>query len=210
MPFFLDPAEMSKKTRDDSLLGKLDPAQQDLVFAQCEKMKLEDGVRWLKAEFDLALNESTLSRWLTKIRNDQAFSDLLGEIRADAARADLVAESLGDVGRMNESNIKMLSQALFAAQRTGDTKAVSRAVIGLSMIVEALAKDKSSTASVISAETSRSRFQFDAAKAALAAAADLQEIQRSTGSEREKVDRAIARLFGAKPQAPNSGKEGQD
>jgi|GEM_PF-3845537 len=191
----------NRKIRDDARIDKLAPDQQTIVFEQCEKMKLADGVRWLKAEFDITLSINRLGKWLEKIRNEHKFSDLLAEIRADADRSEQVADALGDVGQLNESNIKMLSQALFAAQRTGNTKAVKNAVFGLSMIVEALAKDRSATASVITAETSRNRFQFDAAKAALAAAGDLQQIQKSSGSEREKVDRAIDRLFGTKPKA---------
>src|SRR4051812_45974033 len=189
-----------RKVRTDSKLDALTPEQQEMVFAHCETVKLEDGARWLQAEFDVELSPQRLAKWLEKVRNDRAFSDLLAEIRADADRAEHVADALGDVAQLNDSNIKMLSQALFAAQRTGNTKAVKNAVFGLSMIVEALAKDRSATASVITAETSRNRFQFDAAKAALAAAGDLQQIQKSSGSEREKVERAIDRLFGAKPK----------
>jgi hypothetical protein len=189
---------MSKR-RSDSILDGLTAGEQEIVFEHCEKRKLEDGVRWLKAELDVQLDKSNLGRWLEKVRNDRVFSDLLAEIRADADRSELVAESLGDVGRLNESNIKLLSQALFAAQRTGNMAAVKNAVFGLSMVVEALAKDRSATASVITAETSRSRFQFDAAKKALAHAAELQSISKSSGSEREKVERAIVRLFGQKP-----------
>jgi hypothetical protein len=56
-------------------------------------------------------------------RNAQryAFSELLAEIRR-CRSLEQVAEAFGDVGQLNESNIKMLSQALFAAQRTGNTK----------------------------------------------------------------------------------------
>jgi hypothetical protein len=73
------------------------------------------------------------------------------------------------------------------------------AALNLSMVIEAMAKDRKSKADVLSAETGRDKFQFDAAKAALAAAAELKEINESAGSEREKVERAIARLFGQRP-----------
>jgi len=189
------------KTRSDSKLDQLAPNEQESVFTECEKKKLADGVRWLKDEFDIEISANRLSKWLEKRRNDNTFSELLAEIRADADRSDQVAEALGDVGKLNESNIKMLSQALFSAQRTGNTKAVKNAVFGLSMIVEALAKERASTASVITAETSRNRFQFDAAKLALKHAAELQDIQKSSGSEREKVERAVETLFGKKPKA---------
>lgn len=189
------------KTRSDSKLDALRSKQQDAVFEHCETVKLVDGVRWLKSEFDIEISINRLSKWLEKTRNDRQFAELLSDIRSDSERSELVAQALGDVGRLNESNIKMLSQALFAAQRTGNVKAVKNAVFGLSMVVEALAKDRTANANVISAETARDRFQFDAAKKALANAAELQDIQRSKGSEREKVERAVQRLFGKKPEA---------
>ena len=195
------PDEMSaRKTRDDARLDKLPEDLQEAVFTHCEKVKLEDGARWLKSEFDIELSPQRLGKWLEKVRNANEFSELLSQIRRDAESAELVGQAIGDAANLHESNTTLLSQALFHAQRTKNPVAMKLAAEALSTIMTAVAKRDAAKASVISAETARNRFQFDAAKLALVHAAELQEIQRSTGSEREKVERAVARLFGRQPK----------
>lgn len=190
--------------KPNAKLDALPPEQQEMVFAQCNSgMTLEAGAKWIAAEFDIEISGPRLGKWLEKRRIDNDFSELMSNIRADADRAHLLSNAVGDVAGMNEALVAMLGQALFETLRSKDKQKIKlqgKAAALLSMVVEAFAKDRKSKADVVVAGTQRDKFQFDAAKAALGAAADLQEISRSKGSEREKVERAIARLFGNKPE----------
>ena len=194
---------MSKrKTRSDSRIDALEPEQQDAVFAQCNRagVTLEAGAKWLRDEFDLKISPQRLGKWLEKMRIDQDFRDVLSDVRADRDRATLLSRELGDAAELAEANVAMLGQALFETLRNKNMAGLrGKAAMALSMVVEAFAKDRKSKADVMTANTAREKFQFDAAKAALSAASELQEINRSKGSEREKVERAITRLFGQKP-----------
>lgn len=198
----------NRKTRADSVLDDLSPEQREAVFAYCERVSLEKGIAWLKAEFDIEVSDSTLSKWLGKVRHEKKFATRLDQIAVANQRAGVVATTIGDALQLSQANILMLNQALMDAQIAGDDKAVKKAILPLVMLIEAVAKNKKADADVQDAETARSKFQFDAAKAALAAAADLQEISRSKGSEREKVERAVKRLFGEKPAHVLVGKDG--
>jgi mevalonate kinase len=194
----------ARKTNSNSKLDALSPEQQEMVFAQCNSnMSLEAGAKWLAAEFGVEISGARLGKWLEKRRIDNDFAELMSNIRADADRAQLLSREIGKASGMDEALITMLGQALFETLRSkvkSKVKLRGKAAALLSMVVEAFAKDRKSRADVLTANTQRDRFQFDAAKAALDAAADLQEISRSKGSEREKVERAITRLFGTKPE----------
>ena len=199
-------AEMivDSKTRGDAEIDKIFKSEKDrdVFFVASEKRNLYETQTILKREHQLDLSLNTISRWLGKERKsraDDAFFKLIGEIKDDAERADTFAKEIGDAQKLTTANVTMLSQALFRARRTNDPKAMRSSAILLSMLIEAVAKQNASKASVISAETSRDRFQFDAAKKALEHASELQDIQKSSGSEREKVERAVDRLFGKRP-----------
>ena len=126
---------------------------------------------------------------------------MLESVRADRDRAQLLSREIGDAAEMPEATITLLGQVLFESLRNPKKEATrGKAAKNLAMVVEAFAKDRKSKADVKVAETQFQKFQFDAAKAALACAGELQEINRNKGSEREKVERAITRLFGEKPK----------
>ena len=204
------------KQRGDAEIDKLfkTDEQHDAFFIESESRNLAATQKILAAApYKLDVSINTISRWLRKVRTEKAddkFRELLVEIKDDATKAGQLAREVGDAHQLAEANVTMLSQALFRARRSDDPKALRSSAVLLSMVMEAVAKQNASRASVISAETSRDRFQFDAAKAALAAAADLQDIQKSKGSEKEKVDRAINRLFGTKPQNLRSSAKSAD
>jgi hypothetical protein len=192
--------KQERKTRSDAVLNRLTEEQRDRVFTQCEPMALEGAVRWLKAEFYVTISPGRLSKWLAQERTERNFMARMEAMRESSRRAGYVAQQVGDAQEMTESNIALLSQALFDAQCSGDRKEMKAAAFNLSMVIEAMAKDRKSKADALSAETGRDKFQFDAAKSALKHAAELQTINQSAGSEREKVDRAVERLFGRRPE----------
>jgi hypothetical protein len=51
-----------------SKLDKLDADEQEAVRAHCEHISLPEGIRWLKAEFDIDITGAGLSAWLRKRR----------------------------------------------------------------------------------------------------------------------------------------------
>jgi hypothetical protein len=193
------------KQRGDAEIDKIfksDKARDDFFFAS-ESRNLYETAAVLKREHKLEVSINTISRWLAKIRTQKAdarFYQLISEIRDDRERAEQLGKEIGNAQKLSAANIMIIQQMLFRARQTGNPKQMMAAAQMLSMVLTAVAKEKASEASVISAETQRSRFQFDAAKAALAAAGQLQEISKSKGSEKEKVDRAIVAVFGTKPK----------
>lgn len=197
----------TRKIRNDSRLDALSAEAQEAVFAFCEKSNLDKGVDWLRAEFDIEISKTRLGVWLEKQRADHDFAEMLGSLRAESGRAEIVARTVGDAQQMTESNVALLSRALFEAQRLGKPEAIKRAVFGLSMVIEAMAKDRKSKADVMTANTQREKFEFDAAKLALKHAAALQKINEGSGDERAKVAQAMLKLFGPAPQAQQSQKK---
>jgi len=193
---------MSRKTNSNGKLDALDEAQQEAVFAYCNRagVSLAVGAKWLADEFDVEISAGRLGKWLEKRRIDEEFAEVLSSVRSDRDRAQLLSREIGSAAELTEANIAMLGQALFETLRNPKLAGVRKAAaMNFAMVLEANAKDRKSKADVQVAETQYKKFQFDAAKAALSAAAELQDINRSKGSEREKVERAIDRLFGKRP-----------
>lgn len=192
------------KTRGDAVLDtQLEDKEQEEFFLFAENTTLVNAKQHLKAEYKIDVSINTIGRWLEKVRKgkaDNAFYRLIGEIKDDSNRAETFAKEIGSKQKLVDATVVMLAQMLFRARRSNDPAAMKQSAQLLSTIIGAVSSEKAATASVISAETQRSRFQFDAAKAALANAAELQTIQKSKGSEREKVERAVTTLFGKKPE----------
>ena len=194
---------MSDDTKSRSEIDKrLSEEQREAFFALVESSTLKEGADWLEHRYELKLSPTAVGKWAEKQRrkaDDFRFRQLLGDLRHDTQQASVIAAQVGNAAQLNEANVVMLSQALFSARRTGDPGELKAAAKLFSMVLEANAKSKAAEASVIAAETSRDKFQYDAAKAALAKAAELKGINDSVGSEREKVLRAIETVFGRRP-----------
>lgn len=205
-----------RKTRGDSVLDTgLTGAEQDAFFAYCEGNTelgghtLIEAARWLRANREIDLSENSISKWLARRRKeakDFQFYSYLAEVRKDAERAEAFGEQVSalQVEGITQANVAMLSQAMFRASREKNEAALGFFTELLSKLMAAVAKHRASTAAQISAETGRDRFQFDAAKRALAQAAALQQITQSGGHEREKIERAVQTIFGRRPAGLSS------
>ena len=194
---------MSDEPKSRSEIDKhLSEEERDGLFALVESTTLKEGAAWLRTRYDIDLSPTALGKWAEKRRRkskDVAFQELLAGLRYDNEQASAVAAEIGSAAQLNDANVMLLGQALFSARRTGDPAEIKNAAKLFAMVLEANAKAKTAEASVIVAETGRNRFQFDAAKAALAHAEELQRINTSKGSEREKIERAILAVFGRHP-----------
>ena len=204
--------QTDRKTRGDSDLNRLlTEPEQEAFFALVERTTLREAGAWLKEHHEIALSPTAIGKWAEKMRrkgDDFRFQQLLRDMRHDNEQATLMAGEIGTAAQLNDANVLLLSQALFSARRTGDPGEMKNAAKLFSMVMESVAKAKAAEAAVITASTSRDKFQFDAAKSVLEHLDTLQSIKASSGDDREKVDRAVAAVFGRRPGTPppsNSG-----
>jgi hypothetical protein len=65
-------------------IDRLSPAQQQAVFDYCRHVNLEEGLRWIEAEFGLQLKKGSLSRWLSKERGRRSTSVYTRKTRPDS------------------------------------------------------------------------------------------------------------------------------
>lgn len=194
---------MAEHPKPKSQLGKLPQDVQEKVFLFVEGGTLAKAQAWLRDEWELDLSASTISRWATKYRTDKASAEFqLRLIELTAARNSAVEmkRQLGDLGVINEANLGLLSQAFLNAQISGDTKTIKALGFLFTATMDSVSKLRRADAAVADSITSQQKFQFDAAKIALKHAAKLQEINKSTATEKEKVERAVIHMFGTKPE----------
>ncbi len=201
-------ANDDRKVRGDSVLDtQIAPAQRDEVYAYIERHTLNEAQAWLIEHFNIELSTTAIGRWAEKRRRakaDFAFANLLRDIKADQEQAVELSNEVGQATEMADANVVMLSQALFEAKRSGNPAALKNAAKLFSMVLESVAKSKTAQANLIAAETGRDKFQYDAAKSALANAAELQRINQGSGDEDAKVERAIISLFGRNPNSSSN------
>lgn len=153
------------------------------------------GVRW-----GITIGKSAVAEWLAKQRDEAEFDAFLSKVSESAIRADTIAEAAGKSGQLTEAAISGLGTALQLALIGGKAEVAENAAKAFSALLTAHASNKKADAAIEMAATAREKFQFDAAKAALAHAEELQEINRDATDDKTKVERAIKRLFGEKPK----------
>lgn len=181
---------------------QLSELEQEAFFAFGEKHTLAEAARWLHDHKLITLSEQAISKWLAKRRKeagDVKFRSYLAGIKEDNERAMLLGAEVGSAAHLNDANVLMLSQALFEARRTNDPFAMKGAAKLFSMVLESVAKAKAAEASVIAAETSRDKFQFDAAEKIDARLEELVRIKQNTTDDGERMQRIIATVFGQRP-----------
>lgn len=184
-----------------STLAKLSQDQQDEIFRLVEKGTLVEAQKKL-ADRKIQLSLTSISRWATKERERrlrEKFSARLIELTAAKKNAESISTKVGDLGILNDQNLALLSQTYFNAQVTGDMKTMTLLGEQLTFLMDAVAKIRRANAALADSATAREKFEFDAAKLALKYAAELQDISKSSGSQREKAARAVERMFGKRP-----------
>ncbi len=197
------------------------PEREVEFFAYVESHTLAQAQEFLATDgrFKLALSTQTISVWAAKKRAEAAelkFQNWLGDLAANSRKARRVIDSAIDidsevvtetptgapgksVDHFAAANDAVLNASLLKALQTGATADIKLFAKLTAQVGETRAKQRAATAALLSAETASKRFYFDAAKAALEHAAELQAINESAGSKRNKIERAVVRLFGTKP-----------
>lgn len=188
---------------------RLTGEEQEEFFAFVETHKLTEAVQTLWGTYEIKLSEQAISNWAARVRKERAnlqFHQLLAEIDDDAQRAEEFGERIGAlrIAGITQANVAMLSQALFRAQRDKQPASVEFFTNLLATLLGSVAKHQTGQASVIAAEVSRDRFQFDAAKKIDAHLDSLVAIKRDVNNERERYERIIETVFGRRPANSSS------
>jgi ribosomal protein L23 len=163
-------------------------------------VSLEELVERILTKWDIKLGKSALGEWLAKQRDAKEFDAWLDKVGNASGQADAIVEAAGKSGQLTEAAITGLGTALNLALVSGNPLITESAAKSFSALLTAHASNKKADAAIDMAQTAREKFQFDAAKAALAHAEELQEINRDETDDKTKVARAIKRLFGEKPK----------
>ena len=203
-----------RKTRGNATLVGLAPELEEELFKHTQGHTLQETQELLLTDprFRIEVSRQTISTWAAKKRkeaDDFRFRVWLGNLAENSVRAREVVRQVtgGDlpggtdnIEHIEQGNSAVLNALLMQALQSGDPQTIALYAKLSAMVGETRAKQRSATAALLSAETASKRFYFDAAKLALEHAAELQAINQSTGSQREKIERAVTRLFGARPE----------
>jgi hypothetical protein len=180
-------------------LNTLDDIDQDLVFSHCEpaSVTLEDGIEWIKETYSVEIKKSALSDWLRKRRIEHSQSARFDKIREDKACATMMGKVFGTALELASGNVKMIQQAIFEElQKPIGERAEKRLGLYMDLAIKARAQEIKQQALALD----KDRFQFNAARSALKAAAQLQQINQTGGDERSKIEQASLLLFGEDPE----------
>ena len=121
--------------------------------------------------------------------DEAAFKEQLDKIAADSDRAGFISKVFGRAAEIAQANSVLVAQAVFEEFRKPEGKRDEKRLV---QFMNLALKGRS-------VDLGYNRFRFDGARAALENAAQLQEINKGGGDEREKIEKAIALLFGEKP-----------
>jgi hypothetical protein len=182
---------MAKKTRSDA--HPLDRFREDLdQWLFTDNLSYKEALERLSAEHGYTCSSGALSRW----RQSRAQGRMLEEIAAKAKFSrDVVAQFSESNGKQEAAFKAMLQQVAFdlVSSPNPDPTALAQ-VIGAAL----KAGDQELKAAALSLD--RSKFEFDAAKAAMAALPALLAIKRDTSlTEDDKLEQARLKLFGSTP-----------
>jgi hypothetical protein len=183
----------NRKIRADSRLSQLTAEQQDDVITHCESIKLEDGVAWLKATFNLTLSEMGLSRWLRKHRALRSVAARLQQIQDARDQATLIGKVVGAATDITDANVVLIAQAVFEELLKPPSE---RDEVKLSHYMALGIKVNEQNLKTRAGNLAYQRFHFDVGRKALAFASQLQRINESGVDERAKIEEAMVLLFG--------------
>lgn len=188
--------------------GKLDTqlspeGQAELITRMDNGMTYAQAIAWLREKHGVEITHGCIWQWISRHRREKAgrtFDRLLETLKADKEQAAALRGEALTIRDLNQANILLLSQALFEARRNDDTPSMMTAARMLGTVMGAVNGAKRADISAFAAETGRRKVDFDAAAAALQHAGELQKLHRDKSlPHREKVARAVLRLFGPRP-----------
>ena len=186
----------ARKTRPDAWWIKLKPDQLDAVFTHCESVTLTEGVKWLRATWKIVINPSSLGPWLRKEREDRINELVVDRLRDDRDRALLIGRVFGSATQLTDANSTLLAQVIFEEFRKPEKERDDKRLTAFMDLALKAKREENRTTALKVVEK---KFRFNAAKAALKKAAELQAVNQGSGDERSKIDQAISILFGPEP-----------
>jgi hypothetical protein len=188
-------------------LGRLTPGQRETVFAHCGARPASEGVLWLRSKFNFQISERSLRRWLQLERGKRAHPpnlDRLGRVKEQAAFIrDLLSSSAGIT---LASSILIAQTAFEELLKPPEDRDEKRLTECMRFALQAWAQEIKDKA----VDLNISRFQFDAAKAAMREQKELQKISEENCDESEKIEKVIELLFGKRPAVTDLGLSPED
>jgi hypothetical protein len=191
-------AKVTKQRKKSGMrLDRLTREQRDAMFENCERMRLEDGVVWIKEQYNVEVAIQTLRKWLGKERDDKAAGEQLQNIRDDKDRALLMERVIGPSSVFTDANSTLFAQAVFEEfRKPAEERDQERLIRYMELAIKA--KNQELKERVI--KLGYDKFHFDGARAALGHVDELQGINASPADEDEKIEQAIEILFGKTPK----------
>jgi len=191
-----------RKPRGDARLNQLTQGQQDRVVAHCEGVTLAEGVKWLKAQFNIKLTDICLSRWLKRQRLNVVVQARLTRIQDARDNATLMGKAIGSAAEFTNANFVLIAQAVFEELlKEEDDRDEAKLASYMTMALRAQGNDlKDRTVGL-----SYKRFYWDKSKTALKHAPELIRISESDADEDAKIEKAMLLLFCEKPEITDFG-----
>lgn len=198
-----------KKRKTKATLDlRLTDRQRAEFFEYAEAHTLEESEAHLRRKYRVRISSKGISKWLEKRRSedeDRKWFSTLSCISTSQKRSEELIGAMGSngVGEINQANVlligKVVHDILLDALIKKDTKRAAM-VLYWAEAVKAFAADKRADAQKQDSQTSRDKFEFDAAATARKFANELLKINRSKCSEREKTEQAVVLMFGKRPE----------
>jgi hypothetical protein len=203
---------MDDARKSKSALDKLPEPEQQKVFAFIERTTLDKATAWICKHYQEWLPGGKLSavsvaKWAGKMRKkmqEALVVERLLKLQDANELADRLAADVGKIAKLNDANVMLLSQALLDAQLVGDKTAMKALTAQFMLVLGTVNQAREVDVKKTAADTLKAKFYFDAAKQALKHAAALKAINESEGTDREKIDRAVEKLFGKRPASPKA------
>jgi hypothetical protein len=178
--------------------SKLDRYAEALAEMERDTKTLKEMQAWL-ADEGVAVDQSTISRFLESQRQLLLQEKLLGQIASGAKQCQEVEKEFGEHPAPElETLIKLQRVILLNLSTQANANPEMLELIGNSFKAVLTAEKLKLQREVLTLD--RDKFQFDAAKAALAAQKELKAISTSKLSDVEKIRQAHLALFGSLPE----------
>ena len=182
--------------------SKLDQHAATLAEMELAKKTLAEMVAWLKEE-GITCSLSTLSRFLESQRSRRLQSSLLAQIASGAQQCKEVEKEFGKNPAPELETLIKLHRVLIlnlTTQGNADPELLKLADQLTRTALEFVSGRTKAAFKERELTLAEDKFQFDAAKLALKAVAELKTISTSKLSDVEKIDAARRALFGELPE----------
>lgn len=192
--------------RSDSWAATLDEEQRWALYYKARGLKWNEAAAWAVKEYGIeSPSRSAFYRFLDAMRKDES-AHRLEQAKTAALEAAALAKGVALSDKETEEAYKRMAVEL--ALRTGSAKEAQRFMQMAGQLAEGRLKREELSLKERAQETkdsalalAREKFEFDAAKSAMAKAAEIKSISADDSlAADEKIARVRAALFGIQPQ----------